>query len=65
MPSNTWEETQMTIDQIVVAIFLGLLVSAIALALVPAIVISRKIAREEEDKFWAEFSKDCQKEVDK
>lgn len=54
----------MTIDQIVVAIFLGLLVFAIALALVPAIVISRKIAREEEDKFWAEFSETCQKDVD-
>lgn len=54
----------MTIDQIVVAIFFGLLLTAIALALVPAIVISRKIAREEEDKFWAEFSKDCQKDVD-
>lgn len=55
----------MTIDQIVVVIFLGLLVFALALALVPAIVISRKIAREEEDKYWAWFSKDCQKEVDK
>lgn len=55
----------MTIDQIVVAIFLGLLLFIIILALAPAIVISRKIAREEEDKFWAEFSKDCQKEVDK
>ena len=65
MPSNTWEVAQMTIDQIVVAIFFGLLLVAIALALVPAIVISRKIAREEEDRYWQEFSKDCQKEVDK
>lgn len=55
----------MTTDQIVVAIFLGLLVFVIALALVPAIVISRKIAREEEDRYWAEFSRDCQKKVDK
>ena len=54
----------MTIDQIVVAIFLGLLVFAIALALVPAIVISRKIAREEEDRYWAEFSKECRKDID-
>lgn len=54
----------MTIDQIVVAIFLGLLVFAIAMALVPAIVISRKIAREEEDKFWAEFSEECRKDID-
>lgn len=55
----------MTIDQIVVAIFFGLLLTAIALALVPAIVISRKIAREEEDRYWQEFSKECRKEVDK
>lgn len=55
----------MTIDQIVVAIFLGLLVFAIALALVPAIVISRKIAREEEDRYWQEFSAECRNEVDK
>lgn len=54
----------MTIDQIVVAIFFGLLLTAIALALVPAIVISRKIAREEEDKYWAEFSKRCRKDVE-
>lgn len=54
----------MTIDQIVVAIFFGLLLTAIALALVPAIVISRKIAKEEEDEFWAEFSETCQKDVD-
>lgn len=54
----------MTIDQIVVAIFLGLLVFAIALALVPAIVISRKIAREEEDRYWQEFSKECRKDID-
>ena len=53
----------MTIDQIVVAIFLGLLVFAIALALVPAIVISRKIAREEEDRYWQEFSKECRKDI--
>ena len=54
----------MTIDQIVVAIFLGLLVLAIALALVPAIVISRKIAKEEEDRYWQEFSKECRKDID-
>lgn len=53
----------MTIDQIVVAIFLGLLVFAIALALVPAIVISHKIAKEEEDRYWAEFSEDCRKDI--
>lgn len=53
----------MTIDQIVVAIFLGLLVFTIALALVPAIVISRKIAKEEEDRYWQEFSKDCRKDI--
>ena len=55
----------MTIDQIVVAIFFGLLAIVIALALVPAIVISRKIAKEEEDRYWAEFSEACRKEVDK
>ena len=53
----------MTIDQIVVAIFFGLLLTAIALALVPAIVISRKIAREEEDRYWAEFSEECRKDI--
>ena len=54
----------MTIDQIVVAIFFGLLLTAIALALVPAIVISRKIAKEEEDRYWQEFSKECRKDID-
>lgn len=54
----------MTIDQIVVAIFLGLLLFALALALVPAIVISRKIAKEEEDRYWQEFSKECRKDID-
>ena len=54
----------MTIDQIVVAIFLGLLLFIIALALVPAIVISRKIAKEEEDRYWQEFSKECRKDID-
>ena len=54
----------MTIDQIVVAIFLGLLVFALALALVPAIVISRKIAREEEDRYWQGFSEECRKDID-
>ena len=54
----------MTIDQIVVAIFLGLLLFIIILALVPAIVISRKIAKEEEDRYWQEFSKECRKDID-
>lgn len=55
----------MTTDQLVVVIFLGLLFLAIAIALIPAIIISRRIAREEEDKYWQQFSKECQKEVDK
>lgn len=55
----------MTTDQLVAVIFCGLLLSAILMALVPAIVISHKIAREEEDRYWQEFSEECRKEVDK
>lgn len=55
----------MTIDQLVVVIFLGLLFGAIVMALIPAIIISRRIAREEEDKLWQQFSKGCQRDIGK
>ena len=53
----------MTTDELVAVIFCGLLLSAILMALVPAIVISHKIAREEEDAYWQQFSETCQKDI--
>ena len=53
----------MTTDELVAVIFCGLLLSAILMALVPAIVISHKIAREEEDAYWQKFSEACRKDI--
>lgn len=52
----------MTIDGLVAAIFCGLLLSVITMALVSAVVISKRASREE-DEYWAEFSRECQKDV--